>query len=164
MRIRSRPVETESVNPRLLRRRSVTRTAIGARAVGPDEMMPVAPSRRISSPTLIAITQVGETVTVSRASQAVADTGTAVEWDTIESVPRRSGFDGLEVPTEVLTQSVAPAYYDLHLSFGWDSYTDPWTVNVEIDGTVVQTVSGSGPFRGVLPLGVNVTDEVPADA
>jgi hypothetical protein len=151
VRIRSRQVETESVNARMLQRGSVTRTAITPRSVGALEMLP--PSNRLPAAVIEELDErsVGETVTVTVASQEIDAAGEELEWEAVAAAPAQAGFDTLSVPATELPQTYTGAYYNLSLEF-----TAPGAGTVEVyqdDVLVGEVPYTSGAFWRVFPLG-----------
>jgi hypothetical protein len=136
----------------MLRRGSVTRTAITPRSVGALEMLPV--SGRLPAAVIEELDErsVGETVTVSRSSQAIDAAGEDIEWDGVLAAPAQAGFDTLEVPTTVLPQTYTGAYYQLVLQM---SAPGSGTVEVWQDDILVGSAAytSAGLWR-VFPLGV----------
>lgn len=162
-RIRSRSVETESVNQRMLRRGAVKRQHLSRWAVGHDELAPGVIGGVHLGPNIINETHLhpslvgslrGETITVE-ATFVVPVDGAEIEWDAIAA---RRGFTDLTVPTTSLEVST-DAYYDLaEVELTWD---DAWgrfaTVEARINGGAVRSWTGQRGSQTVpftVPLSV----------
>jgi hypothetical protein len=135
----------------MLQRGSVTRTAITPRSVGALEMLPV--SGRLPAAVIEELDErsLGETVTVTVASQAIDAAGEDLEWEAVEAAPAQAGFDTLTVPTTELPQTYTGAYYQLNLEL---SAPGAGTVEVYQDDILVGSAAytSAGLWR-VFPLG-----------
>lgn len=163
-RIRSRVVETESVNQRMLRRGAVKRSHISRWAVGRDELAPgvvgdrhLGPGAQETIRTIASGTGVGQLLVVSATGQSFADDGGYVTADTIVY---QHGFDQV---TAVGDEIVWPtdAVGEVQVEFLWDTYEGGGTIEVEVDGTVPAwgtIAAGSAGSEGCKRRGVHILE------
>lgn len=138
-RIRSRQVETESVNQRMLRRGAVKRQHLTRWAVGHDELAPgVVGDTHLHPSTVERITEVaagagvGQLLVVSATGQSFASGGDYVAAD---SIVYQHGFDEVVAAGDSIVWPV-DAVGEIQVEFAWDTYDGGGTIEIEVDGTV----------------------------
>lgn len=126
-RIRSRVVETESVNQRMLRRGAVKRQHIAPWAVGHNELAPGVVGDTHLHPTAIdRIREIaqgapgsGEIVSVRSTDVAVPVGGALVDWAVL--LGDREGFELLTLPADGVVAS-ATGYYRATIALEWSDW------------------------------------------
>lgn len=136
-RYRSRQIETESVNPRLLRRGAVKRQHLTRWAVGADELAPGIIGDTHINPTaiqqIIQGAQAGKLLVMSASAASVDDGGDYLTFDTVVAVkgfsPEPTAGDSWVHPVE--------GVYVLDYEHVWDTFDEGGTIEVEVDGELL---------------------------
>lgn len=165
-RIRSRSVETESVNQRMLRRGAVKRQHINRWAVGERELAPgIVGGTHLAPSSIERIREIvgegdGLSIALTNAGQTIPNGGAALELTSAAAGLRPAGFEAVAFPT---TSIVFPAsrVASVLVRFQWDDWRHGGTVRLMRDGTVVDESPPSwGPrFSGVLHAGAVLEGE-----
>ena len=163
-RVRSRVVETESVNQRMLRRGAVKRQHLSRWAVGRDELAPgVVGDTHLHPSTLERIRDVsagagvGQILVVSATNQSFASGGAYV---TSDAIVYQHGFDAVTAPGDSIMWPV-DAVGEIQVEFAWDTYQGGGTIEIEVDGVVPAwglIASGSSGAKGCKRRSVHIAE------
>lgn len=162
-RVRSRQVETQSVNQRMLRRGAVKRQHVSRWAIGSTELAPGVVGGTHLHPTAIerireeAAGSSGHGVTIAlsaEAAQTIPAGGIALELTDVTVGPRRAGFDSVSVPTTSIAVD-SDCVASVLVRFRWDDWRAGGVVRLMRGAVVVDEAPPSwGPrFSGVLHAG-----------
>lgn len=163
-RIRSRVVETESVNQRMLQRGAVKRQHIDRWAVGRDELAPGVVGDTHLNPSVVQVIRevgggagVGQLLTVSASAQSFASGGDYVAWD---SVVYQHGFGTVAATGESVVWPTS-AVGEIQVEFEWATYEGGGTIEIEVDGSVPSwgtIATGSAGIRGCKRRTVHIAE------
>jgi hypothetical protein len=161
-RVRSRIIETESINPRTMRRGAVKRQHLSRWAVGRDELAPgVVGDTHLDPSALERIREVavgegvGQLLIVSATRQSFASGGDYVSAD---STVYQFGFDGATADAVVWPVDAAG---EIQVEFAWDTYDGGGTIEIEVNGTVPAwglLASGSSGRTGCKRRSVHIAE------
>lgn len=162
-RVRSRVVETESVNQRMLRRGAVKRQHISRWAVGNDELAPGVVGDIHLDPSAVEV--IREVSSGSGVGQLLVLSATAVDIDdagyvTFDSITHQHGFDGVTAAGDSITWPVS-AVGGAIVTFAWDTFTGGGLLELEVDGTVPAwgtIAAGSVGAEGRGEIGVDIAE------